>query len=221
MPRKYKKRYTRTTGVPRNIKSYVNRTMAKVVEKKHIIKNMVSSFGSIPSTWIESDMSTTPQGDGVSEHVGRSLLLKSLEIRGVVNSSAVGNILDDGWNVLRVIVGLFDGSVSTPLQTAGISFNDAYFKSVGGSANLIKKYMDRYIALPVTGVEKGNGDGYTPGMKTFKYYKKFKKPIKITYSDGTSNYPDRRLIVACISDSGSVPHPGFVAGYMVARYVDA
>lgn len=219
----YKPRTTyRQKYVPRPVKQYVQKALDRNTENKYKVLNMVTQYGTVTSTWNEAGLNTIAQGVAKEQRIGNKIRIKSLEIKGCISSGANELLTDDAYNVLRVILGLYRGSSVTPLATSGRGLNDP-LRTDYLSANglLIKKYMDKYITLPVTGTEQGAGDGYTPSVKNFTYYKRWKKGILIQWSNDTTNYPSANLVLSMISDSIAVTNPGFVAGYAVMTYEDA
>lgn len=122
---------------------------------------------------------------------------------------------------MRCIVALWSGStVVTPLQSAAVQM-DALIRKTVAPQGLLKKYYDKYIPLQVTSTTQDAGQGYCPGLRKFKYFKLFKKGIVIDFGAATTLTPDKRLMIAMISDSFGVPNPGFVTGYWAVSYEDA
>lgn len=219
MVRKYKNYKKRSTKVSKAIVKYVNRAIDNVIEDKHIAFDLGSGAGSINNGWTEYNISNPAQGTGVSQRIGNKIRLKSIEIYGILANGASGSSVDDPYNSLRCIVGLYRGQTNTPLSSAGFALNTVIrsdFQNARGL--LIKKYLDKYIPLNTSGTR---GSGYACELKTFKYYKKFSKGILVEYNDNTNNYPSCSLVTSFIADSSLAPHPGFVAGYMVVTYQDA
>lgn len=206
----------------RAVKQYVQRAIGANVENKQVTVSMNATFSAITTTWTEADLCNITQGVTGPARIGRKVKLCSLEINCVIAEGAAEILTDDPYNVVRCMVALWSGAAgTTPLATAGTTINAPIRKNLGTRNYLIKKYLDKYIGLQVTSTEKGGGDGYTPQLKNIKYYKKFKKPILITWGDDTTTYPDKRLMISMISDSSAVTNPGIIAGYAVMTYEDA
>lgn len=214
-----KKRYA--PSVNRRI-AQLARKIDQNIENKQITVSLQATYGAITTNWTESDLTNISQGTGSANRIGRKIRIKSIEIKGVIANGDAETALDDPYNVVRCVIGLWAGPAgSTPLATALTTIQAPIRKNLGTRNYLVTKFLDRYIPLTVTSTEKGAGDGYTPMLKSFKYYKRFKTGILITYGDDTTSYPDKRLILGMVSDSTAVPSPGFVVGYLVMTYEDA
>lgn len=215
-----RRRYNRK--VSRAVKRYVSKKLDNATEDKFNIINMTAGgLTSIPSTWVEVALCNPGQGTAKNQRIGTKIRIKSIEVNAVLSAGANQVVTDDAYNVFRMVVGRYTVQTATPLATAGITLNDPIKKDWNNArSTLITKYMDRYIPLTVTSTEKGAGDGYAPGLKLIKFYKRFKNLV-VTYNDDTINYPSSRLLMGFISDSAAVTNPGFVAGYTLVRYEDA
>lgn len=223
--RKYtgKKTY-RKTYVPKSVKRYVSRAIDNSNEDKCTYIRLNDIFNSVGSAWVEQIISDPAQGVAKNQRIGQRIKMKSVEIRGVLaQGSNQSGITDDAWNVMRIVVARFGaGANFTPLQSAGQNINDPISKSFfNQNGRLLHKYLDKYIGLEVASTEKGAGDGYTPTLRQFKYYKKFNKPLFVNWNDNSVNNPSQGLYLSMISDSGAVVNPGFLNGYMLFRYEDA
>lgn len=188
------------------------------VENKFISGALTTSFASVNNTWDEQVLSTVAQGTDQDERIGNHIRLRSLEIKGVIAQGSADSSSDDPYNVMRIVIGLW-GSSTTPLGNVAWGINVPLRKNMN-PGELFKKYYDKYVALTVTSTEKGEGDGYTPGLKQFHYYKKFKNVV-INWGSSATTEPDKRMILSIVSDSAAVPNPGFINGYWVLTYEDA
>jgi len=161
------------------------------------------------------------QGTGSNERIGNQVKIRSIEMKMVISTGTALSVLDDSFNVLRMVLALWGGNTTTPLATAPATTMNKPIRSGLSGAGFIKKYLDKYIPITVTCPEASGGDGYTPGLRQIKYYKKFKIPLPITFATNATTYPDKRLILSMISDSSVTPHPGIINGYYVVCYEDA
>jgi len=155
---------------------------------------------------------------------GREIRVKKVRFNGNLVGGASENLLDDPYNVVRIIVGVYNDTAIAPMTSAGATINTDVFKGCYGNLDsyLVKKLYDKYIPLQVTGNEKGGGDGYTPSVKNIRFTKVFKKGLLVKYpNDANQANPSRRLIVSMISDSGAVSNPGFATGYLTMEFEDA
>ena len=212
----YKRRYKRR--VPYAVKQYVRAALDKNVEDKQATWDLQTQFGAITTTWVERSVAQPAQGVTQGYRVGTKIRLKSLEIDGVIASGVSETALDDPFNVVRIVIYSSD-LATTPLATLGLGLNSVINNTT--LSYMSKKYLDQYIPLTVTGTEKGQGDGYTPGLRKFKYFKRWKNGFPIEFQGDTATYPSKMLWVSMISDSATAPSPGFVCGYMKTRFEDA
>lgn len=201
-------------------KKWVKKQIEKDVEHKVITRSLRTSFGSVSTSWTEVDLSTMPAGTSSGLRIGRKVKLTSLEINGILGPGASETLLDDAYNVFRIRIATYEGG-GAPMTAASIALDQPVRHDLSTAGpNLIKTYMDKYVPLNVAATEKGGGDGYAASLRKFKYYKKFKNPIEITFADETATYPNKRLIMSCLSDSGAAVNPGFSTGWILLRYTD-
>lgn len=211
-----------TPVVAKSIKKYVTKAIDRTIEDKRIAYSLPSVMNSVSNTWTELDLCTAiAEGVTLGDRVGRSIRIKSIRIRGVLANGSTGTLTDDPYNVMRVILGRFQTTVATPLATASATINSVLRRTDNTRNYLRQLYMDKYIPLEVTSTEKGSGDGYTPQLKLFNYYKSFKPALKIEWGDDSVTYPNSRLMFSAISDSTAVVNPGFIAGNLEVLYEDA
>lgn len=204
-------------------KRFVYRAIHKNIENKMVTSSLTQLFNSISNAWIERDICTLAAGTSEGTRVGDRVTVKSIEIKGVIAQGSNETALDDPYNNVRMVIGLYDTAGATPLATnpSGAITINTPFRPGWVCDTLRKKYLDKYIPLQITSTEKGGGDGYTPGVRTIRYYKRFKRGLQISWSDSTANYPKSRLMLAFISDSSAIPNPGIISGYCVVTYEDA
>lgn len=218
-PRRTYRRRTRRL-VPRTIKRYVTKAIDRNIEDKFSTNTMRFIMGSISNAWIEVCVNLWSQGTSTGTRVGRKVQIKSLFIYGTIAGGDSESALDDPYNNVRFVIGLYDGSAgATPLTTANMNIDSVIKRD--SCRFLRRKYYDKYIVFNVASTEKGGGDGYAPTIKKFRYYKRFKRPINVWFADDTNLYPSIRLVMSAISDSAAIPNPGFVNGYWVVKYQDA
>lgn len=224
--RTFKKRYYKKYArVARPIKSYVRKVLDKRIEDKENTLPLPGIFASIASAWTEYSFMQLAQGVGINQRIGNRIRIKNIKVYGVITTGTNETALDDPYNVVRIVIAIYKGqSGVTPLGSIGANINSPIDKvtntSVGSSLEWL--LLDRYIPLQVTSTEKGSGDGYTPQVRVFKYFKKIPyKFQEVTFGDGGIAYPDRRIIMSCISDSSANPNPGFIAGYVKIKYEDS
>ena len=209
-------------AIPPAIKSYVTKAIDNNNEDKMINASLVTGFGAVSTTWTEVVTNAIAAGTESNQRTGRRIKLKSLHIDGVIAAGCSENVLDDPYNVVRMVIGLYtQGTTNTPLTTGLASLTAPINNIATCNGRLIKKYYDKFIPLEVTSTEKGDGDGYTPGLRRIKYYKHWKKGIIVEYNGTESSAYNKLLVISMLSDSAAASSPGFVAGYWVLRYEDA
>lgn len=193
-------------------------------EDKVMWQKLPTNFSSI-GIWNEQNICKPAQGTASNQRVGKKIKVKSIEIKGTIAAGSSASALDDPYDTVRIIVATWNAANDTPMTTleaatAGM-INSPVKKGVDDFALLIKKYLDKYIPLTAVCTEKGAGDGYVPQLKTFKFYKRFKNGLPITFSDEGVTYPEKRLCLSMGSDSVAIPHPGFTDGYVIVHFEDA
>lgn len=194
--------YNRRNYVSRPIKSAIQNQVIRMGERRLRDYDLSTAFAVVGNTWVELDASTVAQGDALFNREGRTLHVTSLEINCMLHA------VDTTSNTFRIVIALFNGATATPLATSGLLIDNIMTKESCRNY-LIKKYVDKYVSVNTT----------SDPDRPFKYFKKFKKPISIRYGDDTSTYPDKRLMICMISDSGAVTHPYVSTGYSITRFI--
>lgn len=208
-----KPRKTLPQPAKKEVKAIVNRAIDRATEDKFITNGLTAGgLSSISSIYNELNICNPAQGDTSSTRTGRRIKIKSVELRGVIAQGSNDGTANDSYNVLRMVLGIYDGTSDTPLT--GTSLNSPITKELNNHIRRI--LVDRYI--PLNSVGKGT-NGYIPTIKNVRIYKKLNTLIE--YADDTTTYPNKRLILSFQSDSGVVVNPGFVCGYVTVRYEDA
>lgn len=205
---KYTKKSTKKQEPTMAIKKYVNNAIYKNMEFKYSACVITSIFSSIPTTWVESDLTSVNQGDTGVTRDGSQIQVHAVQIDAVLSNG-------DNRNTIRVILALWDHTSDSPLADNAAGIDSIIIKQNinGYTDGMIRKYVDQYITF--TEPYDGGDD-----IKRFKYYKRFKKPLLIRFSTGgTTN--SKRLILSMISDSGAVPNPGVINGHAHILFTDA
>lgn len=198
----------------------VTRLVSRITpEKKCIVNPLDATFSSVANAWIELDVAGgITQGTNFGQRDGRRIMLRSIEIKGVIIQGSAESAVDDAWNCLRMVLGVYTGQTATPLTTAAATINTPITRELYTRNFLKKKLIDKYFALPVMSTEKGQGDGYAPGLRSYKYFKKLN--MLVDYGDDTATYPSIRLILSMVSDSIAVVNPGWTYGYILTKFSD-
>lgn len=216
MPRKYRTFKRKPKYVPRPVKAFVKKAIAKNIENKFRTEQATTNFSSIGNAWVEVDLTDMAQGGGIGQRIGNEIKLKAFSLRGTLVGGQNNLATDDNRNTVRIVLALWDASSVTPLQTNGAGLNTYIGKRTNVSKGLLKKYIDKIIELPTAGRDS---TGYLPAMKMVKMFVKLNSFVK--YYGSASTADNKKLILSIITDSALVSHPGFTNGYHTMFYEDA
>lgn len=180
--------------------------VARNVESKQYYTDLAGSFNILNTTPAEVDTCHPVQGTGLQGRIGRQIKIKSIEIKAVFVGA-------DATQVFRLVLASCNGTTTTPFNTTyGVTTINALIKYNTMRNLLRKKYLDRFITMDTV---------HETFIKQFRYYKRFKKPILMTWGDDADAYPNQRLILMCTSDSGAPAHPFVSQGWCCVTYEDA
>lgn len=169
---------------------------------------------SISSNWGEIEITQLSQGAASTQRIGNQIKLRGFYMKGTLLGGQVNGALDDNYNVVRIVVGLYDSSSTTPLTASSVVMSGAITpETVKG---LIKKYVDKTVILRSAGRDS---TGYLPAAAEVKKFVKCHPTI--VYSGTGATTAQRKLIVSMLSDSSASPNPGFVNGYRALWFEDA
>lgn len=214
------RRVYRKKGVTKSVKRYVAKAIDRSTENKQVYQTLASNWGSVGNSWIEVNLCNPAQGLTETTRIGRKIRIKSINLRGIMVGGQTNTVADDKYNVVRIIIGLYTygPSGSNVLNTAGATISQPITKNWNTKGMLIKKFYDKYITLPVAGLDS---TGYVGLPKQWKYFKRLGKGILVNYADDSSSYPNKAIVMSVISDSTAVANPGFISGYGLISYEDA
>jgi len=193
------------------------RIPAAVPEIKMVTRTLSSIFPSVGTAWVENDIGNIGQGVTVFTRIGRRATLLYCEISGVLCQGDIGTTLDDPYNTVRVVIGLYKSAVPVPLNTAGAVINSPITKELSTNGLLIYKYIDRYI--PMSAKCLGATAGYVPSTVSLNF--RFRIGQTVIYGADNANFADKVLVMSVISDSTVAPSPGFIAGYLRVGFRDS
>lgn len=220
--RSYRK-YRKGNRVPRPVARYVRSQIDRHVEDKEFVLPL-TNYPSISTTWSEYSLFQPAQGTTVSTRIGNRIRMKSIQMYGVMAGGQSELLTDDPYNVVRIVIAMYKGmSGVTPLNSIGLDLNTPITRVSGSNlgSSIERVLYDRYVTFSVASTEKGGGDGYTPTLRTVRYYKRMYKNNIVSFGDNTITYPDRRIIWSVRTDSAANPSPGFIAGYIRIKWEDA
>lgn len=198
----------------------VKKIVYATAEKKIQSLDVGTLFSSVSVTPAEQALGQMAQGASSVTRVGRKIAIHSFVFRGTLVAGVTGlATTDDGYNRFRIVLGLYDGDFTLPLNTLGVAVDTPFNKTLYGTDHLLKKYWDKHVILNTHA--DLDGTGALPYPRIIHKVIKFKRPIIITTRDDTSFTPDKHLYLSMVSDSSALPNPGFLSGaYAYIRYTD-
>lgn len=215
--RSFKRNYK---NVSPSVKKYVQKAIAKNVETKFVNNTLIASptdYRSIGNTWLETDLTNIAQGTGIAQRIGHEIKLKGFNYRGTLVGGQSNLATDDNRNTVRIVLGIWDATSSTPLTSNGATIDSYIAKDTTVSKGLVKKLYDSVIELQTPGRDS---TGYLPAMKQLRKFIKLNKHFIRYYGSGSTN-DNHKLILSMITDSAAPSHPGFVNGYVTVFFEDA
>lgn len=206
--------------VPKNIYRFVKKQIDQNIENKLSTQDLHDNFGSLTTSYTEKCLTQLSVGPEKYKRIGNIVRIRSLEIYGALVGGASGVAADDPYNVVRIIVGVYNSGTLTPLGTAGYGISTVIrTDSDNAVGQLTHKILDKYVPLQVA--SNGTSAGFAPGVKIIKFYKRFKKPIVIKYDSTVNTSGSKQIIMSVVSDSTLPTHPGFEVGYVTITFEDA
>lgn len=195
-------------------------------EKKQAQINLLSDFNSITSAGRDKLVTGITTGAENYQRVGNRIAVHSIELKGVLvgGQTVPATSADDSVNVVRLILGVWKltGNWVAPITNWVTSAPSAMNlplnkRSIFAGPKLQKKLLDQYIVLPT---QIALSAGYVQNPQPVSFFHRFKNPLKIEYPDGGTAAADLQIFLSAISDSTTVPSPGFTQGYCVITYTD-
>jgi len=196
----------------------VSRALSKNIEHKLIWGELATTYGSVSTAWTESTIGNMPTGNTIATRVGRTVLIHSVYLKGVLHGAQSNLALDDSHNIVRLVLAVYQGAPGLANLTTGGASTSTPISTKYYSRQMETKIWDHYYTLDSPGRDS---TGYLTQQKVVNLYHKFKTPLRVDYSDDTINTSNRSLGLSMISDSSAVPNPGFVQGYWTVNYTDA
>lgn len=220
----FSKKFNRTshkkTGVSeKRIVAIAKKVAFGQIEQRYYDYACSAGFATISTSWCEALLSAIPQGTGLATRTGDKIELNGLYYDALIENSYGAVWTADDFNVLRVVIGLYEYGTGTPLATTGLTMTQPIRKD---TCNILqRKLYDEYIPLIPNGIS-WNGASVINGVqvKHLKLNFVFKKPIVIRYTGSASTSGCTGLFLSIIGDSSVTPHPGIVNGYYSLRYKD-
>jgi len=179
------------------------------------------NLGSIGNIWYEYDiLGAITASAAVSGRNGRKITLHSMRFRGNLFGGATGaGGLDDYYNNVRFLIyghrATKTGAALTPLGVSTIVGTAPVNNTV--LPGLHQVYFDRMIPITNNPYAANNA---SPGNASLDFFHRWKKPLLVSYTGDTANYNQYSIYTAAISDSTTVPNPGFGMGYLEITFYD-
>jgi hypothetical protein len=187
-----------------------------------VIRGKEIKFNANALSTVLGSISTTPtivdvtsyiaSGTATYQRIGSSVRAHTLKISGLLISGVSNGIYDDERNSVRISVVLavpgtgFGGGAYT-LSTVLDS------RSVQG---VIRVLYDKIYNIVTPGRDS---TGYLPGAKTLNITIPLPYDFQ-WYGGAAANVSTKSLMIVAVSDSASVPNPGFTSGAAVFSYCD-
>lgn len=204
----------------------VKRALMRVTEPKILPLSLVTYFPAVDNTWEEHSLGVLNEGVASQQRIGEKYWIESVYINGTL-AGGQGAAGDDAYNMFRIVLGLWTTEASTtPLAVLGANLDDPLWPKFGYTgldppqlhSRLKWKIFDKLYKLQSPGMQ-AEGD-LMPAIKHISIYKKFKKPILMRFGNTTTTYANHYLVLSMLSDSSTVPSPGFILGSVYVKIRD-
>lgn len=209
-----RRRYSRRT---KTIARVARRVVRRMAETNRLVGALNTGFGAVTTAWSWTRFAPA-QGSASTSRIGRVCYLHGLTIHGTLAGGQSNSTLDDPTNQFRIHVGVWDPDVATPpCGTLGVQ--DLLIPGVEprnlNASQLKRTLFDKTYLLQTKGRDS---TGYLPVQRQIKIHLRFKKPIKMSWTDEATSYPNKYVYLQMVSDSIALPSPGFVSGYYIWTY---
>lgn len=220
-----KRTYRKPRAAPRRFKARVRRVVQTITEHKRVEYTAISLYSSIGASWVENDLaSVVVQGtSNVGHRIGAKIGITSFHVKGTIYGGAVGGVTaDDLYNTIRMAIyttkNQTGGSVVNPLLSSSPAITQHTPIRKENVKGLTRVYRDKFMTFQGNPVD---ADTAAPQGRNIDLFLKFKRPIVVTYDAASGVYHnDVHLYLSFISDSGSIPNPGFTTGWITLNYID-
>lgn len=230
MRRHYRRVYRRSRrrAFAKRVKSIV----AAGSEQKVTTALLLDNYPSVGTAWRELEFQDLAEGHSSMQRIGDRFRIKSITFRGTLMGAQTAGIAEDVYNQFRIVIAIWrQDAGATPLATLNANLDDplnpreaAAFDGIDPPLlknKMVSKLFDRKYMLITRGLSRYDANQYIPAVRKV-YFKKVWPGLgyEIKYGDTGLGYPDKRLIISMVSDSAAVPHPGFIDGWVMMKFVD-
>lgn len=225
--RRFRRRFSSRRGYKR-IRKTIRKTVINMAETHSANYSLSTIFSPITTTWLDTILFPS-QGGQSTQVVGRRYEIIGFKLFGTLAGGQTNTALDDKYNIVRMMAGIFDGDsvafTSTqrwPVLSQGlttpVSLRNPVYPADGSTQPMRRKVKDKVVNLVPYGRDS---TGYLPAIKNISFSHKFKKPIVVNYlNDGGTLRADKYLSIGMCSDSTGLPSPGFISGSLIWYWKD-
>lgn len=230
MRRHYRRVYRRSRR--RSFAKRVKSIIAAGSEQKVTTCLLLDNYPSVGTTWRELEFQDLAQGTTSMQRIGDRVRIKSITFRGTLMGAQTAGMAEDVYNQFRIVIAIWrQAAGTTPLATLTANLDDplnpreaAAFDGIDPPSlkNLmVRKLFDRKYMLITPGLSRYDGNQYIPAVRKIYFKKVFPGlGLDIKYGDTGLALPSKRLFVSMVSDSAGLPHPGFIDGWIIMKFVD-
>lgn len=198
------------------------RFLLAAAEKKQYTLSLLSNFNSITTAGRDQLVTGITTGGENFQRIGNRISIHSIELKGVLVGGQTGTSADDNVNIVRLILGVWKAGWTSPvvnwISSVPSAMNQPLNKqSLFAGSKIQKKLLDQYISLPV---QVALSAGYAQNPVPVSFFHRFKTPLRMEYPDGGTAAADLAIYLSAISDSTTIPSPGFSQGYILVTYTD-
>jgi len=202
--RRFRRRYGRRMGRRFRRRSHVERKFMDLALAG-------APFDQILNTvWSEFPVtSQIQQGLDRMQRIGREIIIRSLYLRGIINSGNKGDAYDHGATLIRLVIASWDGSDATPLQDTSTTWISIIKKP--NYEHLRHVYLNKIIHIPATPTRIAGDDvPYAQKYRRFKWFKRFKRGFRVRWwSNGSDLSVQKTIHIAMLSNCSSAQNPPF------------
>lgn len=204
----------------RTIARVARRVVRRMAEPNRLVGSLLTDFGSCGVTWVWQRFNPA-QGAASTSRTGRQCFLHGIRIHGTLAGAQTNSALDDATNQFRIHIGIWDPDVATPpLGTVGTQDLVIAGQEPRNSTGkmLHRTLFDKTYLLQV---KARDSTGYIPVQRQVKIHLRFRRPIKMSWTDEAVANPNKFVYIQMCSDSAAIPSPGFISGYYTWDFKEA
>lgn len=222
--RSYRRTYKKKAYRKRGRRSYKRYGKRRSYHKPEVKSYLDAGGGltpvgmtSIPNAWIESRITDViTNGTGASQRIGNQVFLTEYRAWGTLQGGQTATSVDELYNHVRFMLVQVDSGVNSLVTT-----------NLTATVPLIRGVNDRYIKRVYKDMRKliqfratdQDGGGFYPNSVQWSFRYRWKKPLKITWTQIGAT-PDKQIVFGAISDSNGLPNPGIAQIGAYLKWID-